>query len=117
LFDAEIDSVRFRLAELEARLSAQRAQTNAPATRTEMIPFEVLQERYRDLLVKREDARTTAAFERRELGERYRVLEAARVPDRPIGPSRATVNATGAFAGFTFAVAALAWRRPPNART
>lgn len=113
-FDAELEDVRFRLADLEAKLNAQRAQGNAQPSRAEMIPFEVLQERYRNLLARREDARFTANFERRELGERYRVLEPARIPDRPVGPSRAAVTVSGAFAGLGLAIASLVWRRSPS---
>lgn len=101
-FDAEIDDVRRRLMEMEARLSAMRASNGEPASRAEVIPFEMLQDRYRDLLVKREDARSAASLARRQIGEQFRVLEAARLPDRPVGPSRASVNTAGTLAGLMF---------------
>jgi uncharacterized protein involved in exopolysaccharide biosynthesis len=110
--ESEIDDVRFRLAEQESRLTQLRAQQR-PLSRADVLPFEVLQDRYRDLLVKREDARSMAKLARTVLGEQYRILEAARVPDRPVGPRRASINATGALGGLTFAIAALVWRRAP----
>jgi uncharacterized protein involved in exopolysaccharide biosynthesis len=104
--DSEIVDVRFRLAELESQLEAARAQ-KFRVPRADMLLFEVLQDRYRNLLTKREDAKLA----RRVVGEQYRILEGARVPDRPIGPSRASVNATGAVAGLALSIGALAFRR------
>jgi uncharacterized protein involved in exopolysaccharide biosynthesis len=115
-FDAEIESLRFRLAELEAKLTEVRAQHNATPLRAEMIPFEVLQERYRELLSQREDARFKEGLERRAVGERYRVVEPARVPERPLGPSRAAVTASGAFTGLALSVVTLVWRKKPPSR-
>ena len=59
-----------------------------------------------DVAVKREDVRSATSLERRAIGEQFRVLEPARVAERPIGPSRASVNVTGALAGLTFST----WR-------
>jgi uncharacterized protein involved in exopolysaccharide biosynthesis len=114
--DSEVVDVRFRLAELESTIESLRAQ-NSRVGRADVIAFEVLQERYRALLVRREDARSTANLERRSLGQQFRIVEAARVPDRPVGPSRTSVTASAALAGFTLAIAALAWRRPPTTIT
>ena len=114
-FDAEIADVRRRLTEEEEKLNARRA-AKLPVTRADAMLFEVLEERYRGLLAKREDVRSTAALERRALGDQYQVVEAARVPDQPVGPSRASVNVAGTLAGLTLAVAAtLVRRREPRA--
>jgi uncharacterized protein involved in exopolysaccharide biosynthesis len=114
LLDSEIASVRFRLAALEAQLEGRRAQ-KIKLSRADLIPFEVLQARYRSLLVKREDVRSAAALQRGAFGEQYQIVEGARVPDHPVGPSRPGVNATGTLAGLTIAVAATLIRRRPAA--
>ena len=108
--DAEIEEVRHRLAELERTLETLRANEQR-VLRADLIPFEVLQERYRTLLVRREDARSTANVERFAIGDQFRVLEPARLPDRPVGPSRASVNVAGALAGLMFSTVGLIWRR------
>ena len=82
--DAEIEDARFRLTELELKLETVRANQGSRLLRADLIPFEVMQERYRTLLIRREDARSTANLEHVALGEQFRVLEPARVP---IGPS------------------------------
>jgi uncharacterized protein involved in exopolysaccharide biosynthesis len=107
--DDEIDDVRYRLAQLELTL---RVQPPSGALRANQIPFEVMQDHYRDLLVRRENARSAASLERRAAGDQFKVVQGARVPDRPVGPSRASVNVAGALAGLMFSTVGLIWRRP-----
>ena len=109
--DAEVEDARFRLAELELKLEALRANRGPRLLRADLIPFEVMQERYRTLLVRRENARSAANLERRAIGEQFRVVEPALVPDRPVGPSRSSVNITGALAGLALSTVALVWRK------
>ena len=111
--DAEVDDARVRLRELELKLEALKATQQNGLLRADLIPFEVMQERYRTLLVRREEARTTANLERRgAIGEQFRMLEGPRVPEQPVGPSRASVNIAGALAGLMFSTVGLIWRRP-----
>jgi len=107
--DDEIDDVRYRLAQLELTL---RVQPPSGVLRANQIPFEVMQDHYRDLLVRRENARSAASLERRAAGDQFKVVQGARVPDRPVGPSRASVNVAGALAGLMFSTVGLIWRRP-----
>ena len=101
--EAEIADVRSRLVELEATLEKQQAQKGQGAvSRAEVLPYEVLQERYRMLLVRREDYRSAANLARRQLGAQFKVAQAAQLPERPVGPSRLGVNLTGALAGLAF---------------
>lgn len=109
--EAEIEETRLRLTELERTLETLRSTQGHRVLRADLIPFEVLQERYRNLLVRREDARSTFSLERRAIGEQFRMLEPARVPDRPVGPSRSSVNITGALAGLALSTVALVWRK------
>ena len=48
--------------------------------------------------------------ERRQIGEQFRLLEPARLPERPVGPSRLAVNATGALAGLGLGLVLVATR-------
>lgn len=111
--DAEVDDARVRLRDLELKLAAQKATQQGGLLRADLIPLDVMQERYRTLLVRREEARSTANLERRgAIGEQFRMLEGPRVPERPVGPSRASVNVAGALAGLMFSTVGLIWRRP-----
>ncbi len=108
--DAGIDDMRLRLTEAERTLDARLTAQGGRVLRAEMIPFEVLQERYRDLLIRRENARSVANLERRAIGDQFRMLEPAQVPERPLGPSRASVNLFGALTGLMLSTVALVWR-------
>jgi uncharacterized protein involved in exopolysaccharide biosynthesis len=100
-FDAELADVRRRLVELEAGLERLRTgNPRQPLSQADLIPYEVVRERYRQLLVRREETRSVANLERRQLGEQFKIVEGARVPERPIGPSRLAVNVMGTLAGL-----------------
>jgi uncharacterized protein involved in exopolysaccharide biosynthesis len=99
--DRRIDDTRRRIIEYEAKLDELRTQRgNRPLSRADLLPYEVLQESYRTLLTRAEDARTTEALERRQIGDQFRILEPPRLPNAPLGPSRVSVSVWGAFAGL-----------------
>ena len=59
----------------------------APTRETEMVgltrDYETLQRQYRSLLEKYEESKIAANLERRQIGEQFRILDPARVPERP----------------------------------
>ena len=61
---------------------------------------------YTNLLGKREESRIAANLERRQIGETFKLLDPARVPERPFSPNRALINLSGMLAGL---VLGLAW--------
>jgi uncharacterized protein involved in exopolysaccharide biosynthesis len=102
--ESRIEETRNRIVEYEAKLAALRAQGNTSLSRADLLPYEVLQESYRALLTRAEEARTTEVLERRQIGEQFKIIDAARLPERPLGPSRLEVSAAGAFAGLGLGV-------------
>jgi polysaccharide chain length determinant protein (PEP-CTERM system associated) len=62
--------------------------------------YTTLQTSYQELLRKREESKIAANLERRNIGEQFRVLDPARVPERPYSPKRVLINAGGAVAGL-----------------
>ena len=108
--DSEIFDVRQRLTEAEYALNLRRQRYGEPPRQAELIAFEVLRDRYRQLLVRREEIKSTESLERRALGEQFRIVEGARIPESPVGPSRLSVNVMGALAGLGFGVVLVAVR-------
>jgi uncharacterized protein involved in exopolysaccharide biosynthesis len=109
---SQTEDVRRRLVEYEKELEALRRQnTGRPLSQADLLPYEVLQERYKTLLVKKEEAMTAINLERRQIGEQFKVIDGAKVPDRPVGPNRLAVNAAGTFAGLSLGLGLLAIRR------
>src|SRR4030095_14171661 len=75
-----------------------------PSRETELVEltrdYETLRQSYTNLLAKSENARMSANVERRQIGEQFRVLEPARLPERPISPNRLQINSMGALGGL-----------------
>jgi len=59
-----------------------------------------LQEQYSALLRKSEESKVAVNLERRQIGEQFRVIDPARMPERPISPNRARLNLMGLGGGL-----------------
>jgi hypothetical protein len=101
----------------------QRRVEAAPARESELIEltrdYTTLQQVYTNLLAKREDSKVAANLERRQAGEQFRILDPARLPERPFSPNRIRLNLMGALAGLGLglALAALIEYRDTTLRT
>jgi polysaccharide chain length determinant protein (PEP-CTERM system associated) len=67
--------------------------------------YDTIQASFRDLLTKSEAARVAENLETRQIGEQFRVLDAPRVPLRPISPKRALISAGGLAGGLLVGLA------------
>ena len=76
----------------------------APTRESEMIEltrdYDTLQKMYTSLLSKKEDSKIAANLERRQIGEQFKLLDAARLPERPFSPDRQTINLMGMASGL-----------------
>jgi capsular polysaccharide biosynthesis protein len=93
-----------------ARYQAQIAVV--PTRETELVEltrdYETLRLVYTNLLAKSENARVAANLERRQIGEQFRMLDPARLPERPISPNRAQIDAFGAVGGLVVGLGLIA---------
>jgi hypothetical protein len=103
--------------ELEQRLRAAMAtyqkRIEAAAGRqsdlTELTrDYQTLQSAYTGLLGKKEDSKVAANLERRQIGEQFKILDPARLPERPTSPNRPQLHMMGLAAGIGFGVALMA---------
>jgi uncharacterized protein involved in exopolysaccharide biosynthesis len=53
-----------------------------------MRDYNTLQEGYTSLLKRSEDAKIAVRMEQRQIGEQFRILDGARLPERPVSPDR-----------------------------
>lgn len=67
--------------------------------------YTTLQTMYTTLLTKKEDSKMTANLERRQIGEQFKLLDPARLPEKPFSPDRRTINMMGMFAGLVVGLA------------
>jgi polysaccharide chain length determinant protein (PEP-CTERM system associated) len=75
----------------------------APSHETELVElmrdYDTVRNLYTSLLAKNEESKLAVNLESRQIGEQFRVLDAARVPERPFSPNRLRLNALGALLG------------------
>lgn len=62
-------------------------------------------EQYEELLKKRDSSKLAENLERQQIGEKFSVIDSARMPERPIWPDRTRYNLMGLFGGLAFGVA------------
>jgi uncharacterized protein involved in exopolysaccharide biosynthesis len=109
--DSQVSDVRRRLIEYEERLEDLRKQNGGRTlSQAHLLPYTVLQDQYKALLIQSEQLRMVTNLERRQIGPQFRVVEGARLPERPLGPTRLGVNIAGTFLGLGLGVVAIAVR-------
>jgi len=98
----EKEAIKRQIAELQMRLERLpvREQELASLTRD----YENSRQNYRSLLDKRTSAEMASEMERRQQAERFRILDPAHVPTKPVKPNRPVFYAGGAIAGLMVGV-------------
>jgi polysaccharide chain length determinant protein (PEP-CTERM system associated) len=106
------ESIEKALKENEARQAKLRDQMavyqkrleGAPTRESELVDlmrdYGVLQANYTSTLEKYQDSRIAANLERRQIGEQFKTIEPARLPQRPFSPNRPYYYAIGVLAGI-----------------
>ena len=113
--EAQIEGVRSRLLErTRITLPSPRIPSEADVWALE---HESLKARYRDLLMKKEQAIISTNLARQQIGEQFKLLDQPRLPELPISPDRARLTLLGAVVGFCLGIAMmLAERNAPFRR-
>ena len=95
--------LRAMLGEYQKRIEAapKRASELTELTRD----YETFQASYKSLLAKKEDSNVSANLERRQIGEQFKILDPARMPERPTSPNRPRLQSMGALGGLAVGLA------------
>lgn len=104
---AEADRLKKTIAEYQAKVDA------LPTRESELVQltrdYATLQETYSSLLQKHEDAKLAANLERRQIGEQFKVLDPASLPQRPYNElKRLGAIGGGAAAGLVIGLGLIA---------
>jgi polysaccharide chain length determinant protein (PEP-CTERM system associated) len=83
---AEESRLRGMVAMYQSRIEAAPVREAELASLTR--DYETLQQTYRSLLQKKEESQISANLERRQIGEQFKILDPARMPERPASPDR-----------------------------
>jgi polysaccharide chain length determinant protein (PEP-CTERM system associated) len=111
--DKQLESGRVDAVRLRGVISSLQAKVDAlPSRESELVEltrdYSTLQEAYSSLLMKREDSAIAANMERRQIGEQFRILDPASMPQKPVNQStRVGVTAAGAVLGLVFGLFAV----------
>ena len=96
--EGEEKRLRGLVADYQARLEA------TPKRESEWISltrdYATLEKAYQDLLFKSQNSKVAANLELNEIGEQFRILDTANLPERPISPNRQRINAMGVGGGL-----------------
>jgi len=74
------------------------------ADRRSQLETQVFEATYTRLLTDLETARMQVDIERRQIGEQFSLIDQARLPERPVGPTRAEFVGMGALTGLAAGV-------------
>ena len=95
---AEEERLKGQITMFQSRVDA------APARESELVElmrdYDTIKMSYTGLLQKNEASKIAVNLERRQIGEQFKVLDGARLPEKPISPDRAWMNLLGAAAGL-----------------
>jgi uncharacterized protein involved in exopolysaccharide biosynthesis len=113
---AELDNldreIKAKLAEEERLRSVQgmyQARIEAtPVREAELASltrdYETLQANYRGLLQKKEESEISANLEKRQIGEQFKILDPARMPEKPVSPDRPRLYLIAVLAALAIGV-------------
>jgi polysaccharide chain length determinant protein (PEP-CTERM system associated) len=95
---AQEQRLRAIVVQYEARVEAvpTREAEMAELTRD----YTTLQQLYANLLAKNEESKIAANLERRQIGEQFKLLDRARLPEKPYSPNRRLIAMIGALVGL-----------------
>ena len=117
---AELDQLERQIAKRQVDEKLLRSQVGnyqgrleaAPTRESEMTElmrdYQTLQNQYTSLLAKKEDSQIAANLERRQIGEQFKLLDQARLPERPTSPNRQLLTGVGLAAGLGIGLALIA---------
>ena len=66
--------------------------------------YETIKGLYQSLLQKNEDSKLAANLERRQIGEQFKIIEPAKIPEKPFSPNRPRIAVIGAILGLVLGV-------------
>lgn len=111
-YRTELELLERQIAAKQADQQQIQAQIRSYQTRVEAAPkresemteltrdYVTLQQMYTSLLTKREDSKMAATLEKRQIGEQFKVLDRARLPEKPFSPNRPRLTAMGVAGGL-----------------
>ena len=107
--DREITARTNELTRLQQALGEYQSRVESgPSHEAKLIEltrdYDILNESYKALLAKKEETSISADLERQHASEQFRIVEPARVPNRPMSPNRPVIAGLGLAVGLALGV-------------
>jgi uncharacterized protein involved in exopolysaccharide biosynthesis len=114
--EAQAEEVRVRLADSDSKLREWAVKHPQHRPPQELVIYnDVLQESYKAILRSTQASEMASSLETRQIGEQFRLLDSASLPEKPIRPSLYAYLIVGALGGVAFLLllllASSLWRR------
>jgi polysaccharide chain length determinant protein (PEP-CTERM system associated) len=111
--DRALDAKRVTEQQIRAVINDHQAKAAAaPKRESELVEltrdYTTIQAIYADLLAKREASKLSANVERQQIGEQFKILDPARVPERPFSPNRLQILGIGVALGLALGLGIIA---------
>lgn len=111
--DVQIERKQAEDSRLRGVMAMHQTRVDAAPTReSELIEltrdYSTLQNSYASLLAKREESMISANLERQQIGEQFKILDPAKVPERPFSPNLRRLNLMGSAFGLGIGLALIA---------
>jgi polysaccharide chain length determinant protein (PEP-CTERM system associated) len=104
--EADVARLKGIITQAQTRLAA------APTRESELTAltrdYDTLQKTYTSLLAKQQDSQVAENLERRQIGEQFKVLDPARLAEKPFSPNRLLINSVGTLGGLGLGLALVA---------
>jgi polysaccharide chain length determinant protein (PEP-CTERM system associated) len=119
LVQQRAEQIRAEITEIRGRIDSQKREaarlqesitdltgkvTAGPALQSQLTEltrdYTTLQEGYTALLKKSEESQMAVKLERRQIGEQFKIIDGARLPEKPISPDRFRINMFGILGGL-----------------
>jgi len=120
-FQMEIEKLDRQIATKEADVARLRQSVSDYQRRVEAVPgheseltdlmrdYDTLRNTYTSLLAKKEESKISANLERQQVSEQFKILDPARLPQKPFSPDRIKIAVAGAGFGLMLGVALAAF--------
>jgi polysaccharide chain length determinant protein (PEP-CTERM system associated) len=115
VIDHQLNAGQAEEARLKGIIAAYQAKVDAvPSRESELVElmrdYSTLQATYANLLQKQEDSKLAANLERRQIGEQFRIVDPASLPERPSNQSKRLMASAGAtVAGLALGLGLIAF--------